>query len=729
MSYLIAIASILICYFIIEYVMKKYRRKAPEGYIDVPTVEWEFPIIGHGIQFSRDIIGFIRDATKKYGPVFRIKIFRTEIVVVSDRSLIDEYFKITEKNMSLYTVLDKLYFSDAFSDDPTTLPRIIKLVKSTIAVNFDQFAPKIIDEAKKMINRMKKQENLDDVDLPNELIRFVAYTSARCFMCYEMTDEFYAVLVKFTHFLNKIVPLTYFFPKSVLRMIFNKTLSEYRHEMTRMISPEIEKYRNDPSKKDSIVFRKAVDYYDDVIGRKLTNTEIADVIVCLLYVSSENTALGLTATMVDLSRSEEFWNLVKNDSRIHLENNDVRSLFNSEILNACLMESARINTHIFALHRKPIDKNVLGQYYVGGVDSVALCEPMLMNYEQATDVFKNPEIYNPDRFLKDKEPYDTKSVMTWGSGVHLCPGKMFAIYEIKAAMALITNTFQRFNIEKKNITNKDYFSPSAFAERSVKTNLTLLDEKDIWSPNNHPSNHNDNHVVINNKKIIRYDNEGNHGWLIQEYFDRDEQIDLYKYTVDLSKGSPEHTEIMNLTDNTKVFPITYYNLVYTGKSNCNREPTLWFQKAQEVWNLMLNNKNVLNFNPDSDIVSQNFNSFYSQMYAKESSLRTHKDEYSDWGISISIGASCVFNFGNHRNIILNSGDVFIADFSKVYHGVKNIIQNSEPGWMTNDYNEENLTNNDIQTFNRVRMSIQIRNVKEIPNKISTDDFKNMIANL
>ncbi len=50
-----------------------------------------------------------------------------------------------------------------------------------------------------------------------------------------------------------------------------------------------------------------------------------------------------------------------------------------------------------------------------------------------------------------------------GAGIHLCPGKMFAIYEIKMAMALLTCHFERFDIPKD--IEKDYFSPSAFAEK------------------------------------------------------------------------------------------------------------------------------------------------------------------------------------------------------------------------------------------------------------------------
>lgn len=713
----IFVATLIAIYFMISAAVRYRKRRAPPGYKNVPIVEGEYPIIGHGIEFSKDIVGFVRNAVKKYGPIFRIKIFRVDMVVVADRKLCDEYFKATEKDMSLYDVLDRLYFSDAFSDDPTTLPRIIKLVKKTIAVNFDQFAPKIMEEANKMIERLKKKPADEAIDIQSEMIRFVACTSARCFIAFDLSDEFYDILVKFTNFLNKIVVLTYFAPKWFLRFWFNGRLSEYRHQMTKLLSPEIEKYRVDPEKKDSLVFRTAVDYLDE--GRKLTNTEIADVIVCLLYVSSENTALGLSATITDLARNAEFWEMVRNDSKKHLKKNDVRSLFASQVLDACVMESARMNSHIFALNRKPINRMSIGEYWVGGADSVALCEPMLMNYDCADDVYKNPEIYNPNRFLVDNESKDVKKLMTWGAGVHLCPGKMFAIYEIKAAMALITNTFKKINIPDKNIGNKDYFSPSAFAERHVNVHLELKEEdKDDFED----SVGNNFEVSYENQtyNVQRFDTTDGSGWLIKEYFDREQQVGFYKYTIGLSKDSSEHKEIQNIPDHNQ-YPITYHNLVYTGKSNCDI-PSNWYNESHFVWDLLSGNKDVIGF-PTGE--QKEFNSLYAQLYGRTGYMAAHKDEYVDWGISYNIGASCEFRFGNHT-LTLNSGDVFVTDFSKVEHEVVKILQDTEPGWMTNDYAQDNMEETGIETFGRVRLNVQVRNVTRTPeNKMTIEEFKEM----
>ncbi len=47
----------------------------------------------------------------------------------------------------MYDVLRGLYFGQAFSDDPKEFQKIISLVKQTVAVRFNEFIPKIYNQA------------------------------------------------------------------------------------------------------------------------------------------------------------------------------------------------------------------------------------------------------------------------------------------------------------------------------------------------------------------------------------------------------------------------------------------------------------------------------------------------------------------------------------------------------------------------------------------------------
>ena len=711
--YLILIA-IIVCSILYQ---KLGRRRSFGNYKTVPLVKTGYyPIIGNGIAFGKDIIGFIKQARQKYGNVFRLKIFRKDLIVVCDHSLKDEYFKAVESDMSLYDVLNQLFFGSAFSDNEDNLPLIIKLVKTTIKINFDTFSLKIMDEANRMIERLKKKCDEGPINVSKEMIRFVACTSARCFIGMELTDEFYDTLIDFAMELNKIVVLTYFLPRSVLRLLFGSKLRKLRTRMINMMTDEIESYRLDKNKNESYLFRTAVDYTDQDVPNGLTNKQIGEIVVCLLYVSSENTALGLSSTVLDLISNKEWWDKSSKSSKKYLEENDIKSLFADPCLDAVIHESARMNTHIFPIGRRPkYSDATIGDYYVGDTDCIALCPPMLMLHDCSKNA--DPSSFNPSRFIDGHESKMPRDVMTWGAGSHLCPGKNFAVYEIKAAVSLITNHFEFPSILK--VEKTDYFSPSAYAERPAEIRMKALAQ-----PSYQVDKSKFVHVTSGTKEFdIRYFADGeNGGWLIRNYLSKDEQLDLYNYTVELSNGSTEQETLEATRQQTQVkpfYPLTFHNLVYTGESNC-KTPDRWLHFADELWDTMLENEELVNFPiADAKVASFKANSIYAQLYSRDGSMKTHKDEYVDWGVSVSIGASCEFEFGQHT-IILNTGDIFIADFSKVDHAIKSILDDV-PGWFDESINES------IKTFGMNRFSVQIRNITNRPDKILTmEEFKNML---
>lgn len=693
--------------FITGYILYRYfgnvRPKGTEHLKAVPMVKGSLPYVGHGLTFSKDIPGFVRNAYKEYGPIFRLKIFNKDIVVVADESMKKEFFTATEAKMSLYEILKGLFFGSAFCDEDQELENIIRIVKRTVTIKFDEFVPKIHEQAKKMTDRLKKQSETTKFYLNDEMIKFVAYTSALCFIGVEI-DEIYDVLVEFTHQLNFIVVFTYFLPLRVVHWIFYKKLQRIRHQMCDFFVPIIDEYKADLTKNNSMLIRNAVDYKNEKTGKQLTSQEIGNIIVCLLYVSSENTALGLSSTVTDLATNAKWWQKIRNICGEYLQSGDIKGLLSDTDLEAICMESARMNTHIFALQRKPLNKSAqIGGFYIGDAGSVALCEPMFHLYE-ASNSFENAMEYDPDRFLNPRnENMDSKNVMTWGSGVHLCPGKTFALYEIKLAVAMMVTNFDV--VLPDVIPPLNYFSPSAYAERKLlvslkKNEYTMEATKKSYDI-----------ISVENKTTQVFTTEGHKGWLLREYFTKEEQEEIFTTLY----NSVKLTEQQFIdAPKSKALPFAYYKLVYTGESNIP-EPTEMLNKGLEIWNLLKND--IQKYYPNTNITS--FNSLYSQLFCLEGKMAEHKDEHVDWGISISIGASSDFTFGEHT-IKLHSGDVFVADFSKVMHSVAKINDNP-PGW----FNEENPN---FKLYDRTRCSIQIRNIESFPEPITEEKFKNLVYN-
>jgi hypothetical protein len=268
---------------------------------------------------------------------------------------------------------------------------------------------------------------------------------------------------------------------------------------------------------------------------------------------------------------------------------------------------------------------------------------------------------------------------------------MFASYEIKIAIACICTTFERFHIDDDKLSI-NYFSPSAMAEIHVPVRFVPLVKK----------------YKVNNIKVKNIENKG---WLIKNFMSLEKQEEIYNYTIQLSEESNEQKTIKNIPLE-KPYPITYYNLVYTGESNC-KEPTKWINLGNKVWKFMHDYKDLIGFNITENY---NFDSVYCQLYGKGGFMKGHYDEFVSCGISISLGHSCKFGFDG-REIILKSGDIFVSDFSKNFHSIDSIIEGTAPDWFSK-----------ADTFGRLRFSAQIRSVKNcLPAQlISKDDFIGLI---
>lgn len=700
--------ALLITIPLIWYVLSK--KKTPPGLKAIPWASGWRPFIGHGHLFSTDIIAYVKKLHNTYGGICKVQIFNNVMVIVSDRKLVKPLMQAKESTLSLYDKLNGLYFGSGFSDDCRSMGKIIRIVKKTVAVNFDDFIPKIMGFAQKGINEMKEKiKDGTDVNIYHDIIKFITVTSSGCFVGIDLDDDFYKTLTKFSELLNKIVVMTYFFPVWVLRNTIGRRLRRYRVSMIEYLTPTIQSYRDDPNKKDSLIIRNAVDH-----ACQLNNREIGEVIVCLLYVSAENTALGLASMVKDLSENHKWWNFIREKSGEYMKNDDLYGIFTDPDIHAVMMESARTNTHIFPLNRVPKKHTYIlnEEYHVGKVDSIAVCSPMLTNFDAATDKFKDPETYDPSRFMgKDSEKKGPYDVLAWGAGTHHCPGKGFAQYELKAFMAVATNIFKPFVMKEKG--KKNYFSPSAFADQEYTVNVTQLPiDEQITKINLNPC------VTYRRKnyKALRYQTDDGCGWLIKGLLDENSQKEFYEMTVNASNGSKEHIELAStVNDTTVTHPLTYTNQAYTGESNC--EPTSvspGMKLASEVWTMLHKHKRMLRF--PSDIASPKFNSFYSQLYPGDSTMNPHKDKYVDWGVSISLGASCMFTFGDHE-ISLSSGDVFVADFSKVTHSVDAIDPETTPDWFKQ-----------CNTFGRIRCSVQIREVDRSNQEkaIGSDEFKDLL---
>ncbi|OXA61559.1 putative lanosterol 14-alpha demethylase [Folsomia candida] len=398
----------------------KENRYHDSNYVKgLPLVRGSLPIIGHGLQFSLNKTEFLKQCYATYGNAFKIKIFRVTMAVFCDRSYASELFKCGEEKLSFYEMLKGIYLGEAFKGCGLKLSSMLGLIKKGTSLKTDLIFPVMQSEAMELISNLRhesKHAANQLVDIKTAVSRYVSTTSAKCLIGVNLTEAMFQDLEQFACILNHGVIASYFLPKWIIRFFIQWRLDKLCSKIGTGLNSEIETYRQDKDKKFSLILRAAVDSTNEVTGLPLSNKEIANIFACILYVSSENTSLGLINTLIEISTHPEVWNKVRAEVQPLLANNDIRGIMDAPFLDACILESARLNSHLFAIGRTPTGMKSLGGYSIGDVDTVAICELLVHIYGSASNVFSDATRYNPDRYFLDaagkKEPQD---ILTWGS--------------------------------------------------------------------------------------------------------------------------------------------------------------------------------------------------------------------------------------------------------------------------------------------------------------------------
>ncbi len=180
--------------------------------------------------------------------------------------------------------------------------------------------------------------------------------------------------------------------------------------------------------------------FDD--GSKMSDVELRDAIVTILAAGHDTTALSLAwALELMVSRADVM-------SRIRAELTAVcgtelprpEHLPALEYLDAAIRESLRLRTILPFVVRVLKQQITVGEFtYPPGV---VLC-PAIHLLHQRADLYPEPTLFRPDRFLERKfAPHEWNP---FGGGNRACLGQAFALYEMKVVLATL---FQTLDLER-----------------------------------------------------------------------------------------------------------------------------------------------------------------------------------------------------------------------------------------------------------------------------------------
>ncbi|KXN74928.1 cytochrome P450 [Conidiobolus coronatus NRRL 28638] len=182
----------------------------------------------------------------------------------------------------------------------------------------------------------------------------------------------------------------------------------------------------------------------------LTDEELVHNLNVFFIAGHDTTASSLSYGMYHLAKNQEVQKKLRKEIYEVLEiSPETKKLKSMEYLGLVIKETMRISPPVGLLNRALAD-----DYTIPG-DSVVIPKGTVVGisiYAVHNDPknFKNPEKFEPERFLNAK--YDTNVYMPFGGGSRMCIGTNFSLIEQKVYLSMLVQKFI-LNIKK---TNPDY---------------------------------------------------------------------------------------------------------------------------------------------------------------------------------------------------------------------------------------------------------------------------------
>ncbi|GJN15972.1 hypothetical protein PR202_gb02921 [Eleusine coracana subsp. coracana] len=208
----------------------------------------------------------------------------------------------------------------------------------------------------------------------------------------------------------------------------------------------------------------------DASGEKLTDDQIADNVIGVLFAAQDTTASVLTWILKYLHDDPKLLEAVKEEQMAIYEENEVgkKPLTWTQtrampLTHRVILESMRMASIISFTFREAVDDVVYNGFLIPKGWKVM---PLFRNIHHSPEIFNDPQMFDPSRFKAT--PPQPGTFLPFGSGVHACPGNELAKLEMLVlAHRLVTN----YRWEVVGPSDEVEYSPFPVPRHGLKARL------------------------------------------------------------------------------------------------------------------------------------------------------------------------------------------------------------------------------------------------------------------
>jgi cytochrome P450 len=232
----------------------------------------------------------------------------------------------------------------------------------------------------------------------------------------------------------------FFNPQHSLFMGSRNSIFRERH---RAIHMAIERLLNTPAKttgkqKDLLSLLLSAQYKET--NTHMSRNQIINAAIGLFFAGYENSSAAAAWVLWFLATHPDVQERAASEvEKVNLAfDKDKREPF--PYLQSCIDEALRLRPPVWSTARETMQDRTVGQYRLPQ-GSVLILSPWLQHHRPAA--WPNPDLFSPERFFH-QSVVANGNYFPFGSGVHSCIGKSFALLELRLVIAAI---LQKWNIE------------------------------------------------------------------------------------------------------------------------------------------------------------------------------------------------------------------------------------------------------------------------------------------
>ncbi|KAI7850426.1 cytochrome P450 [Circinella umbellata] len=444
-----------------------------------PTVPYRDPFNGSSAEYRKDPSAFVKKWTEEFGPVYRVHLFGRMHTIVSGRYVREVFMN---SNFDFHTGIEKRFdmktMADIRDDEvPASDTRIA--VVQYLTPHLKYFTPRAVDNL-----NIGLHDIVGDLQGKKELPhlyplvqRMVSRASASVFVGTKLcqNSELITSFQEITGDLGSYIRAENYWiePFQVLMKLkmwyigkFSASTRKHRKVMLNAITPEIKSRLENAKKPD---WERPNDILQDLIenskipaGRDIA-THITNQIIVLIFASIHTTSENGTIVLYHILNTPGLIEELYKEQQEVLTNAGLdpngksSEVFTFDIiksmvkLDSVCRESMRLRNEFYELTHTNVGKNKIvlsnGTIIPPGGDVLinAWYNQQSNDWEEMKkDKSEDRTEFKPFRYVNTGYPSTKVSddYLVFGEGKHACPGRWFAIQEIKTVISLLIRDYK-----------------------------------------------------------------------------------------------------------------------------------------------------------------------------------------------------------------------------------------------------------------------------------------------